>query len=159
MVRENIARLGLSSVDVVSYKELLSRYWIPDTRYSTRIQNQASRIENRFDCILLDVPCSNTGVLARRVEARYRINPEAIKKLLRIQSGLLRTAAEMTRPGGLICYSTCSIQRCENNELIENFLKENKNFTLEAEQLTLPSAEGFDHDGGYAAIIVKKERK
>jgi 16S rRNA (cytosine967-C5)-methyltransferase len=145
MVKENIARLGMKSVDVVPYEELLN------SKFS--IQN------SKFDCVLLDVPCSNTGVLARRVEARYRISPEAIKELAAKQGKLLRTAAEMVKPGGKICYSTCSIQKTENSELIENFLKENQNFTLESEQLTLPSAEGFDHDGGYAAILTRRERK
>jgi len=152
MVKENIARLGIKSVDVVPYEELLN------SKFS--IHN------SKFDCVLLDVPCSNTGVLARRVEARYRISPEAIKELAAKQGKLLRAAAEMVEPGGKICYSTCSIQRCENSELINEFLRQNQNFTLESEQLTLPSAEGFrreascgDHDGGYAAILTRRVRK
>lgn len=143
MVKENITRLGMNSVDIVPYDRL--------------VNSKFEILHSTFDCVLLDVPCSNTGVLARRVEARYRINPGTIRELTRVQGGLLKTAAEMIRPGGKICYSTCSIQRCENSELIENFLKKNKNFTLEAEQLTLPSAEGFSHDGGYAAILTKSK--
>jgi len=134
MVKENVARLGIKSVHVVPYEEL------PD---------------DRFDCVLLDVPCSNTGVLARRIEARYRINPAKMQGLTRIQAGLLATAAQIVKPNGKICYSTCSIQKTENSDLIEDFLKKNKNFTLESEQLTLPSAEGFDHDGGYTAVLIK----
>ena len=156
MVKENIARLGIKSVNVIPYEQLLS---ILDTRYSMLDENPESRIEKQFDCILLDVPCSNTGVLARRLEARYRINPEAINKLSGIQAGLLDTAAKLLKPSGVICYSTCSIQKTENSEQIENFLEKNKNFTLEAEQLTLPSAEAPDRDGGYVAILVKQERK
>ena len=134
MVKENTARLGINSVDIVLYEKL------PNFE---------------FDCVLLDVPCSKTGVLARRVEARYRISSETIGKLAEIQGELLRTAAAMIKPDGKICYSTCSIQKCENSGLVENFLKQNQDFTLESEQLTLPSAEGFDHDGGYAAILTK----
>ena len=145
MVKENITRLGMNSVDIVPYDQL--------------VNSKFEILNSTFDCVLLDVPCSNTGVLARRVEARYRINPEAIKKLTRVQGELLKTAAEMLKPGGKICYSTCSIQRTENSELIENFLKESQNFTLESEQLTLPSAEGFSHDGGYAAILTKSQTK
>ena len=142
MVKESIARLGIKSVDVVSYDELLN--------------SQFSILNSKFDCILLDVPCSNTGVLSRRLEARYRINPQAIKGLTRIQGELLETAAGMVKQVGLICYSTCSIQKAENRELIEQFLKKNKNFTLKSEQLTLPSAEAPDHDGGYVAILAKR---
>ncbi len=135
MVKENIARLGMKSVDVAAYKQLGN---------------------SKFDCVLLDVPCSNTGVLAKRIEARYRITTESIGQLAGLQGELLRTAAAIVEPGGKICYSTCSIQKTENGEVVEKFLKKNKNFTLESEQLTLPSAEGFDHDGGYAAILAKR---
>jgi 16S rRNA (cytosine967-C5)-methyltransferase len=144
-VRENTTRLGMESINIAPYKELLN------SQFS--IQN------SKFDCVLLDVPCSNTGVLARRVEARYRIGPEAVKELTRIQGRLLKAAAEMLKPGGKICYSTCSIQKTENGGQIMDFLKQNQNFSLESEQLTLPSAEGFDHDGGYVAILTKRETK
>jgi 16S rRNA (cytosine967-C5)-methyltransferase len=62
----------------------------------------------------------------------------------------------MTKPEGKICYSTCSIEADENSELVRDFLLENHNFELESELLSLPSAEEFDHDGGYVAIIRKK---
>ncbi len=143
MVKENIARLGINSVNIIPYEEFLN------SQFS--IQN------SKFDCILLDVPCSNTGVLAKRIEVRYRINPAAIKELADLQAELLRSASDLVRTGGKICYSTCSIQRAENSEIVQNFLKKNKNFTRVSEQLTLPSAEGFDHDGGYAAILIKSE--
>jgi len=134
-VRENTTRLGIKSVDIVPYGEL------PDSK---------------FDCVLLDVPCSNTGVLARRVEVRYRIKPQAIKELTKTQSDLLDTPATILKPHGIICYSTCSIQKAENSELINDFLNKNNNFKLEFEKLTLPSAQSFDHDGGYMAIIRSK---
>ncbi len=143
MVKENTSRLGLKSVDIIPYDQLLN------SQFS--IQN------SKFDCVLLDVPCSNTGVMARRVEVRYRISLETISKLAPIQGKLLRTASGLVRPGGKICYSTCSIQKAENSELVEDFLKQNQNFALESEQLTLPSAEGFDHDGGYTAILAKRK--
>ena len=142
MVKENIARLGIKSVRVVPYVGAVR-------------EPPLNAEEQKFDCVLLDVPCSNTGVLAKRIEVRYRIGPEAIGKLARMQGELLRTAAGLVKTGGKICYSTCSIQKEENREIVEKFLEENKNFTLESEQLTLPSAEGMDHDGGYAAILAK----
>jgi len=190
MVKENIARLGINSVDVVPYEQLPSRFMVPGSQFKVggiipfltlnpelfnrellnifdcrmpnadfQIENRKSKTENHVDCVLLDVPCSNTGVLAKRIEVRYRINPEAIRELAGRQAELLRYAAEIVKTGGKICYSTCSIQRCENSEIVENFLKKNKNFTLESQQLTLPEAEGLDHDGGYAAILVKHQTK
>ena len=134
-VKENIARLGITRVDVLPYEEIL---------------------KSKFDCILLDVPCSNIGVLAKRIEARYRINPKAIEKLTKTQNDLLGTAAKMLKPNGRICYSTCSIQKAENSECVRDFLQQNPGFGLESELLTLPAAEGFDRDGGYVAVITGK---
>ncbi len=128
-VEENTIRLGIKSVDIVSYEKLPN---------------------SNFDCVLLDVPCSNTGVLARRIEARYRVTPGAIKKLIKTQSELLGAAAQMIKPHGKICYSTCSIQKDENGNLVRDFLQKNHNFELKSEKLTLPSA---GHDGGYTAIL------
>jgi len=136
-VSESIARLGLSSISTIDYDGL---------------QKDASA-KVSFDAVVLDVPCSNTGVLAKRVEARYRIKPGTIKKLAKTQTELLQTAAAMTKPKGKICYSTCSIQKDENAEIVKNFLQRNPDFELENEELTLPAAGAFDHDGGYAAIL------
>ena len=136
-VKENIDRLGIDSVSVVAYENL---------------EKVAAEI-GPFDAVLLDVPCSNTGVLAKRPEVRYRINPSAIAKLTKIQGELLGQAVATIKPGGKICYSTCSIQKEENSELAKEFLQKNRRLKLESELLTLPSAEGFDHDGGYAAVI------
>jgi 16S rRNA (cytosine967-C5)-methyltransferase len=135
-VKENSSRLGINSIEVVPYKQLA---------------------DIKFDCILLDVPCSNTGVLARRIEARYRIRPEAVTELAETQIELLERAAELLKPQGTICYSTCSIQKQENGELVREFLDKNPGFNIEVEQLTLPSAEGFDRDGGYTAVLSRDQ--
>jgi len=139
MVKESTARLGIKSVRIVATDNLQS--------ITTEI--------GLFDAILLDVPCSNTGVLAKRIEARYRIKPKVIEEMTKTQSELLNTAATMIRPQGKICYSTCSIQKAENSELIRDFLQNKPHFKLETELLILPSAQTFDHDGGYVAILCK----
>jgi len=110
-----------------------------------------------FDCVVLDVPCSNTGVLSKRVEARFRISPKAIEKLTKTQSQLLERASDLIKDKGTICYSTCSIQKEENDELIHKFLKEKSVFRLEREKFTLPSSEEFGCDGGYTAILSKNK--
>jgi 16S rRNA (cytosine967-C5)-methyltransferase len=149
-VRENITRLGIRSIEVVAYEQLIH------SQDLTQNGADGSIPSLKFDCILLDVPCSNTGVLARRIEARYRITKEAIEKLVKTQSELLNTAASMLKPQGIICYSTCSIQKDENNNLIKDFLQRNRSFSLNCEKLFLPSAGRIDCDGGYTAILVKK---
>ncbi|MDO8303480.1 MAG: transcription antitermination factor NusB [Sedimentisphaerales bacterium] len=118
--------------------------------------NLTKTFENkRCDAVLLDVPCSNTGVLARRPEVRYRITPSAIKELTRTQSALLTRAAEFIKHGGKICYSTCSLQKQENSDVVQQFLAHNSRFVLLQEKLSLPSAGEIDHDGGYAAVLQK----
>jgi 16S rRNA (cytosine967-C5)-methyltransferase len=136
-VRENIARLGLTSVTIIPYAQLE--------------QGQAES----FDAILLDAPCSNTGVLARRVEARFRLRRKAVQEIAATQKALLAKAAGLVKPGGRICYSTCSIQRQENQDVRE-FLTQNSRFELAREELLLPSAEPFDHDGAYVALLTRK---
>lgn len=134
-VQENITRLGLKSVTIIPHAQL---------------EQQA---KGPFDAIVLDVPCSNTGVLARRVEARFRVRPEAVKDLAEVQRSLLEKAADLVKPAGRICYSTCSIQRTENQDMIQGFLATDKRFSLAHEQLLLPSPAPFDHDGAYTAIL------
>jgi len=71
------------------------------------------------DLVLLDVPCSNTGVLPRRVEARYRCDAEQMKRLVELQRTIVADAMRLLRPGGAILYSTCSIDREENEDQAE----------------------------------------
>jgi 16S rRNA (cytosine967-C5)-methyltransferase len=139
-VKENVSRLGINSVSVVEYENL----------------KEAAAETGLFDCILLDVPCSNSGVLAKRPEVRHRISKETTQKLTITQTELLESAKTLLKPNGKICYSTCSIQNCENSELIADSTKKNPELKLESENLILPSAEGFDCDGSYAAILTKK---
>ncbi|MFZ0035710.1 MAG: transcription antitermination factor NusB [Sedimentisphaerales bacterium] len=138
-VRENAIRLGIKSIKITPYENL---------------QKTAAEI-GPFDCILLDVPCSNTGVLAKRPEVRLRIRPQAIAKLTKIQGELLKSAASMIKPKGKICYSTCSILRQENSSIVSGFIKRQPAFSLEKENLILPSVGTYDFDGGYVAILVK----
>ncbi len=139
-VRENARRMGFESIEIV-----------PPSRLE-----QTVRKLKRLDAIVLDVPCSNTGVLARRVEARWRWTPEAVANLRRIQQQLLHQAADLAHRQTKILYSTCSIQPEENGGQIQAFLAHDKPFSLRAEKLTLPALQtpdAFDHDGGYAAVL------
>ena len=106
-----------------------------------------------YDAVLLDAPCSNTGVLAKRVEVRYRLSAKGCVDSQETQLALLCRAADLITEKGFICYSTCSIQADENERLIQRFLKQDRRFRLARESLTLPSAAEPDQDGGYAAIL------
>lgn len=132
LIQENITRLGVTNVEVTSTL---------DPRPST------------FDRILVDAPCSNTGVLGRRVDLRWRIQPEEIARLRATQLDLLQKSAVRLRPGGTLVYSTCSLEAEENSGLVQEFLATQPSFKLERERQLLPFADGVD--GAYVARLVK----
>lgn len=104
-----------------------------------------------FDAILLDVPCSNTGVLRRRVEARWRFNEEELQSLIRVQARMLDSAVVLLKPGGRIVYGTCSIEPEENVRQVEAFLSRTPGFQLEEARGLVPGEQ--DTEGAYAARI------
>ncbi|WP_157605078.1 16S rRNA (cytosine(967)-C(5))-methyltransferase RsmB [Schlesneria paludicola] len=104
-----------------------------------------------FDAILVDVPCSNTGVLAKRPEARWRITPDGVRELNRVQANLLGWSLERLTSGGRLVYSTCSIEPDENENLVRRVLESFPNAKLVEEQTFLP---GQPADGAYQALIV-----
>jgi 16S rRNA (cytosine967-C5)-methyltransferase len=103
-----------------------------------------------FDAALVDVPCSNTGVLGRRPEVRWRIQPEEFEHLIRLQTRLLFDAAERVKPGGVIVYSTCSIEHDECGGVVRAALRGMRNLKLDAEAMAIP---GEPSDGGYWARL------
>jgi 16S rRNA (cytosine967-C5)-methyltransferase len=99
---------------------------------------------------LVDVPCSNTGVLGRRPEVRWRLTPADLGELVPLQTGLLLRACAAVRPGGAVVYSTCSIEPEENGGVVRAALGQLPGWTLEAEQEHRP---GLPADGGYWARL------
>jgi 16S rRNA (cytosine967-C5)-methyltransferase len=105
-----------------------------------------------FDAILMDVPCSNTGVLGKRPEVRWRLTPADIAELAELQRGLLRAALSRLRPGGRLVYSTCSIEPDENQDLIRSIQSEHPELSLVEERTHIP---GQPADGGYQALLMR----
>ena len=105
-----------------------------------------------FDAVLLDVPCSNTGVLGKRPETRWRIQPRDIQELVEIQRRLCLQAMKFVRPGGRLVYSTCSIEPEEDEQTIRTVLDQNPNWKLKRELHHRP---GQPADGGYQALCAK----
>lgn len=106
-----------------------------------------------FDRILVDAPCSNSGVMRRRAELRWRINPRELQRLRRLQLDLLGHAAPALRPGGVLVYSTCSLEPEENAGVVQTFLEEHRGFRLESQRELLPFRDGVD--GAYVAKLVR----
>jgi 16S rRNA (cytosine967-C5)-methyltransferase len=86
-------------------------------------------VEASFDRVLVDAPCSGTGTLRRNPEIRWRIRPADIAELASKQTRILATAAKIVKPGGILLYSTCSLEKDENETVAELFIKEHANFT------------------------------
>ena len=134
-VAETCRRLG---VDIV------------ETRVVSR--DAAKLPDETFDRILLDVPCSNTGVLGKRPEVRWRLRPEEIAELAGIQVGLLRMACERLAAGGRLVYSTCSIEPEENRAVVDAVLGDRPELKLVQELAHIP---GQPADGGYQALLLR----
>ena len=123
---------------------------------------QAARVGSlmpeSFDAVIVDAPCSNTGVLARRVEARWRFRADQLGRLAADQRRLLEMASLFCAPGGTILYSTCSIEPEENDRVVQAFCRNRPAHRVIDRRLT--RAQGFVepqryHDGGFWAVIKK----
>jgi 16S rRNA (cytosine967-C5)-methyltransferase len=135
LLRDNCERLGVTCVEPVLSSAL-------------RLQPSA------FDRILVDAPCSNTGVMRRRVDLRWRVQPEEILRLQQTQFALLEQAAARLKPGGVLVYSTCSLEPEENQEVVNRFLNQHPGFKLESERELVPFVNNLD--GAYVARLERR---
>jgi 16S rRNA (cytosine967-C5)-methyltransferase len=106
-----------------------------------------------FARILVDAPCSNTGVMRRRVDVRWRIQPAEIQRLRTSQLELLQHAAAWVQREGKLVYSTCSLEPEENRQVINEFLAGRNDFRLDQERELRPFVEQVD--GAYVAVLVR----
>ena len=109
--------------------------------------------ESSFDAILLDVPCSNTGVGRHKPDALWRFSIPRLNGIVKDQKRIIYGAAKLLKPGGRLVYSTCSLESDENSVQIKKFTSEKPQFVLKEEKLVLPSE---INDGAYVALVEKK---
>jgi 16S rRNA (cytosine967-C5)-methyltransferase len=116
----------------------------------------ASRLPTSFDAVLLDVPCTNSGVMRHRVDVKWRLQEGDFHKHGRQQLELLHAAARLVAPGGRLVYSTCSIDPEENESVIKAFFDSRAGgpFKLESKSISQPWISG--HDGAGAFLLRKK---
>ncbi len=118
---------------------------------------EARDLPSQYDAVMLDAPCSNTGVIQRRTDVKWRLQPKDIDGCAKLQLQLLHSAARFVRPGGRLVYSTCSIEEAENRAVVDAFLKSKSGgrFKLEASEISHPWETG--HDGAGAFLLKREE--
>ncbi|HEY2139947.1 MAG TPA: 16S rRNA (cytosine(967)-C(5))-methyltransferase RsmB [Chthoniobacterales bacterium] len=107
-----------------------------------------------FDRILVDAPCTNTGVMRRRVDLRWRLKPEDFSRMPAEQLVILRATVPLLKPGGILVYSTCSIEPEENEKVVGKILGDFPFLKLREQVSLLPFRDGFD--GAFAAKLVRQ---
>ncbi|MBB6696183.1 16S rRNA (cytosine(967)-C(5))-methyltransferase RsmB [Clostridium algidicarnis] len=114
-IKENMDRLGLSNI-------------VLDTMDATRFNE---KLINKADKVLIDVPCSGIGIIRKKPEIKWNKNLKNLKELIAIQREIMKNASQYVKKGGILLYSTCTLNKEENEDNIKWFLKNNNNFKLE----------------------------
>ena len=141
-LRDNFVRLGITNARPVRCD------------WSDEKSIRAAAFEvHFFDKILLDAPCTNTGVARRRVDVRWRLRPDDFVRMQRQQLAILRGVVSLLKPGGSLVYSTCSLEEEENEQVTEAFLREQRDFCLTKWEKRLPFRESSD-----GAFVARFER-
>jgi 16S rRNA (cytosine967-C5)-methyltransferase len=104
-----------------------------------------------FDRVLLDAPCTNTGVIRRRIDVRWRLRPQDFSRMSNQQLTITRAVLCLLKPGGIVVYSTCSLEPEENEQVVRRLVAELPALALETEKNSLPFRDGFD--GAFAAKL------
>ena len=138
LIKQGAKRLGLQCLDA----RVMDATILPDLE------------EASFDRVLCDVPCSGYGVLARKSDIKYHMKSEDMDGIIPIQKAILEKACTMVKPGGILVYSTCTLNKKENEKQVEAFLKQHTEFTLVKQETIFPFQYGSD--GFYMAKLEKQ---
>ncbi len=142
-LRENLSRLHLDWVETTS-----------DVGGPSDDDARTVFGQGQFDRVLVDAPCSNTGVLRRRPDARWRWTEDRLKSIVALQDEILSAAARYVAPGGILVYSTCSNEPEENADRVAAFLAANPGFAEKSRRESIPHESG--HDGAFACALVRQ---
>lgn len=134
----NLQRLGVTNAHIIPQD------W-------TDVGLEADLRGRVFDKILIDAPCTNTGVMRRRVDVRWRLRPDDFARMAAQQFAIAKAVIPLLKPGGALVYSTCSIEPEENEGMLAQILSAFPSLRIEAQQTLLPFRDGFD--GAFAAKL------
>ena len=148
IMRKNMERLGISCIKTIE-------------------TNALEYEDSGFDRVLADVPCLGSGTLSKKPDIKWKKDIFDLRKIRNTQYDLLEKAAKLVKPGGVLVYSTCSIEPEENSEIVLNFLEKHREFNSESTAGIFPPeivdefgfVQTFPHrdhmDGAFAAKLVK----
>lgn len=139
ILKDNVLRLGTTIVRPIRHD------WTRD-----HLPKEIASIAP-FDRVLVDAPCTNTGVIRRRVDVRWRLQPEDVSRMPKEQFIITRAVLPLIKPGGILVYSTCSLEPEENEQVVHRLVAELPSLRWEAERDSLPFRDGFD--GAFAAKL------
>ena len=156
-------RLGLKNIkteviDLAAVPQALVAHTSATSPQHSPLSSLVSRLssEAKFDRILLDVPCSNMGVIARRPESVYRMTPEAINEIAELQFKILENASAALAPNGRLVYATCSPDPAETTRVIARFVKAHPEFVKVGDPI-LPGLKNSRLDGFFAQALEYKK--
>src|SRR5262249_5858723 len=139
ILKNNVPRIGATNVRAVRHD--WTRDYPPEQILSIA----------PFDRVLVDAPCTNTGVMRRRIDVRWRLRPEDFSRMANEQLIITRAVMNLLKPDGVLVYSTCSLEAEENEQVVRRLVDELHGLRTEAERDSLPFRDGFD--GAFAARL------
>ena len=150
----DILASDVSESRVVKMHDVVDRLGLTNVRVECIDALASSNGGATFDRILLDVPCSNMGVIARRPESVYRLSPDSIKELTELQYNLLESASQRLADGGILVYATCSPDPDETTKIINRFVKAHPEFKKNGAAV-YPANDDVRFDGFFAQALQK----
>ncbi len=160
MAIDSQLKASIVAVDVYQQRvelieEALERYGITNVKTICADARKINEVyeEEGFDKVLLDAPCSGLGTLKHKPEIKINITPNDLDEIVALQEELLETASKMVKKGGVLVYSTCTLNKKENEKQIEKFLKKHPEFSLDKERTIMPYEQGSD--GFYLSRMYK----
>jgi len=144
VLQENMTRLGIDIAQTICCD------------WANSIARSEIAALGPFDRILVDAPCSNTGVMRRRVDVRWRLQPTDFIHMQKRELSILHAVLPLLKPGGVLVYSTCSLEPEENEEVLRRLSAETSSLEVKGEKRCLPFRDGFD--GAFAAKLALSSR-
>ncbi|MDC7279805.1 16S rRNA (cytosine(967)-C(5))-methyltransferase RsmB [Butyrivibrio fibrisolvens] len=136
LIQENISRTDATNVKAQQWD-------------ATVLDEESVR---KYDTVIADLPCSGLGIIRKKPDIKYNQTEESLAELAKLQCQILDTVCQYVKDGGVLCYSTCTINKDENENQVENFLSSHKEFKVDRMEQLFPNEE---HDGFFICVMKK----